>query len=119
MLFAINCTSTSSANEEISQVALHGTLQSVVVLILTYELHTPASQAERDDCYRKKILNSTCIEKKVPLSIWPEMEETLSNYSNGGGKEQFCSLNEFKFEPGVPFEIGAKVEIIALASNDC
>ena len=32
MLFAINCTSTSSANEEISQVALQGTLQSVVVI---------------------------------------------------------------------------------------
>ena len=47
------------------------------------------------------------------------MEETLSNYSRSAGKIQFCSLNEFKLEPGIPFEIGAKVEIIAAPSNDC
>ena len=121
MLFAINCTSTSSSNEETSQVALQGTLQSTVVLILTYELHTPASQAERDDCYLKKILNSTCIEKKIPLSIWPVMEEIMSNYTSayGAGKEPFCSLNEHTQEPGIPFEIGAKVEIIAAPPNNC
>lgn len=72
-----------------------------------------------DDCFIRRILTIKCIERKVPLNIWPEMEETLTNYSNGGGKEQFCSLNGFKHEPGVPFEVGAKVEIIALASNDC
>ena len=34
-------------------------------------------------------------------------------------KEHFCSINEFKFEPGVPFESGAKVDIIGTSENDC
>ena len=119
MLFTINCS--SSENEETSQESLRGILQSTTVLIQTSETFSldHVNVSDLEDCFIRRILSSKCIEKKVPLSIWPEMEETLSNYSNGGGKEQFCSLNEFKFEPGVPFEIGAKVEIIALASNDC
>ena len=121
MLFVINCTSSSSGDDEISEIGMQGTLQSTVVLILTQETHTPASQAERDDCYVKKILNSTCIEKKVPLNIWFAMEEIMSNYTSarGPGKEPFCSLNEHTQEPGIPFEIGAKVEIVAAPPNDC
>ena len=121
MLFVINCTSTSSANEETSEVGMKGTLQSTVVLVLTSETHTPSDQTEKDDCYVKKILNVTCIERKVPISIWPVMEEIRSNYTSawGASKENFCSLNEHTQEPGIPFEIGAKVEIIAIAPNDC
>lgn len=48
------------------------------------------------------------------------MEEIRSSYSSDdASKEHFCSINEFKIELGVPFEIGAKVEIISAASNDC
>ena len=129
VLISISCS--SSENEDTSQNLARGVLQSTTVLIQTSETfsldHVNVSDLEdcfirrilSSKCIEKKILNSTCIEKKVPLNIWPDMEETLTNYSNGGGKEQFCSLNGFKHEPGVPFEIGAKVEIIALSSNDC
>jgi len=121
MLFVINCTSSSSVDDETSELGMQGTLQSTVVLVLTSEAHTPASQAERDDCYVKRILNNTCIERKVPISIWPVMEQIRSNYTSawGAGKEHFCSLNEHTQEPGVPFEVGAKVEIIAAPPNDC
>jgi len=34
-------------------------------------------------------------------------------------KEHFCSINEFKFEPGAPFESGVRVEIIDASENDC
>ena len=33
--------------------------------------------------------------------------------------EQFCYVNENTMQPGVPFEVGAKIEIIGAASNDC
>ena len=119
MLFSINCT--SSADEEISKALVQGVLQDSTVLIYTYDAaSTSSSQSERDDCYVKKILSTACIERKVPLSIWPVMEEIMSNYTSfGGGKEPFCSLNEHTQEPGIPFEIGAKVEIIAAPPNDC
>ena len=119
MLFSISCS--SSENEDTSQDLARGVLQSTTVLIQTSETFSldHVSVSDLEDCFIRRILSSKCIEKKVPLNIWPEMEETLTNYSNGGGKEQFCSLNGFKHEPGVPFEIGAKVEIIALSSNDC
>ena len=121
MLFVINCTSTSSVDDETSEVVMKGTLQSIVVLVLTFETHTPASEGEIDDCYVKRILNQFCIERKVPNSIWPVMEQIRSNYTSARGpaKEHFCSLNEHTQEPGVPFEIGAKVEIIAAPPNDC
>ena len=120
MLFVINCSS-SSSDEEIKQsqaAGMQGVLQSTTVLILSRESSVP-SQAEMDDCYVKKILSTACRKKKVPLSIWTVMEEIMSNYSDNFGKEPFCSLNEFKFEPGVPFEVGAKVEVIGAAENDC
>ena len=117
MLFAINCT--SSTDDEISQAPVKGILQDMVVLILLDEISETVTQSLKDDCYVRKNISNRCIERKVPLSIWPEMEETLSNYSRSAGKVQFCSLNEFKLEPGIPFEIGAKVEIIAAPSNDC
>ena len=120
MVFVINC-STSSSGEEIKQsqaAGMQGVLQSTIVLILSRESSVP-SQAEMNDCYVKKILSTACREKKVPLSIWTVMEEIMSNYSDNFGKEPFCSLNEFKFEPGVPFEVGAKVEVIGAAENDC
>ena len=124
MLFTINCTSTSLANEETSQSSLRGVLQNTVILIQTEEMYFGAiSPQARNECYVKKILSSLCIQRKVPLSIWPVMEEILSSYARGGlgasPKEHFCSINEFKFEPGVPFEVGAKVEIIAASENDC
>jgi len=120
MLFVVNC-STSSSGENINQsqeVGIQGVLQSTTVLILARESSVP-SQSEMDDCYVKKILSTACREKKVPQHIWTEMEEIMSNYSDNFGKEPFCSINEFKFESGVPFEVGAKVEVIGVAENDC
>ena len=122
MLFTINCS--SSEIEETPQVSLRGVLQNTKVLIQTDELYYgDISQKARDDCYVKKILSSACIERKVPLSIWPVMEEILSSSASGGqnmGKKVVtCSINEFKFEPGVPFESGAKVDIIGTSENDC
>ena len=120
MLFLINC-SDSSLDKNVNQsqeMGMQGILQSTKVLILARESSVP-SQSEMDDCYVKKILSTACREKKVPLSIWIVMEEIMSNYSDNFGKEPFCSINEFKFEPGVPFEIGAKVEVIGVAENDC
>ena len=119
VLISISCS--SSENEDTSQNLARGVLQSTTVLIQTSETFSldHVNVSDLEDCFIRRILSSKCIEKKVPLNIWPEMEETLTNYSNGGGKEQFCTLNGFKHEPGVPFEIGAKVEIIALSSNDC
>ena len=118
MLFVINCTSSASGGDETSGVGMQGVLQSTTVLILARESSVP-SQSEMDDCYVKKILSTACREKKVPQHIWTEMEEIMSNYSDNFGKEPFCSINEFKFEPGVPFEVGAKVEVIGVAENDC
>ena len=122
MLFAINCT--SSANEETSQASLRGVLQNTTILIQTEEMYYGAiSPGARDECYVKRILSSVCIERKVPLNIWSVMEEIMSSYARGSlgssAKEHFCSINEFKFEPGVPFEAGAKVEIITASENDC
>ena len=120
MLFSISCSSSETAKTSQEQASLSGVLQSTKVLIQTDETYfSSVSRQELDDCFVRKILSNKCIERKVPLSIWPEMEETLSNYSRSAGKVQFCSLNEFKLEPGIPFEIGAKVEIIAAPSNDC
>ena len=121
MLFSISCSSSENAETSQEQESLSGVLQSTTILIQTDETYSSSyiSKQDSDDCYIRRILSSKCIERKVPLSIWPVMEETLSNYSRSGGKEQFCKLNEFNEEPGVPFEIGAKVEIIALSSNDC
>ena len=121
VLFSISCSSSETAETTQEQASLSGVLQSTKVLIQTDETYSASyiSKQDMDDCYVRKILSSKCIERKVPLSIWPEMEETLSNYSRSAGKIQFCSLNEFKLEPGIPFEIGAKVEIIAAPSNDC
>ena len=120
MLFSISCSSSETAETSQEQASLSGILQSTKVLIQTDETYfSSVSRQELDDCFVRRIISNKCIERKVPLSIWPEMEETLTNYSNGGGKEQFCSLNGFKHEPGIPFEIGAKVEIIAAPSNDC
>ena len=121
MLFSISCSSSENAETAQEQESLSGVLQSTTVLIQTDETFSSSyvSKQDMDDCFIRRILTSKCIERKVPLSIWPEMEETLSNYSRSAGKVQFCSLNEFKLEPGIPFEIGAKVEIIAAPSNDC
>ena len=121
MLFSISCSSSENAETAQEQESLSGVLQSTTVLIQTSETFSldHVNVSDLEDCFIRRILSSKCIEKKVPLNIWPEMEETLTNYSNGGGKEQFCSLNGFKHEPGIPFEIGAKVEIIAAPSNDC
>ena len=107
MLFAINCT--SSTNEETAQISNQGILQDTTVMIQKDELqYGTIPQDDRDSCYVKRIVSDACIERKVPLSIWPSMEEIMSNYSVGGldgtsPKEHFCSINEFKFEPGVPF----------------
>ena len=126
MLFAINCT--SSTDHEISQASVKGVLQDMVVLILLDEIHESVNQNQKDDCYVRKNLSNRCIERKVPLSIWTEMEETLQTYTRDAlkqfvdkysGKEAFCLINEHKQEAGVPFEIGAKVEIIAAAPNGC
>ena len=125
MLFAINCT--SSTDHEISQASVKGVLQDMVVLILLDEISEIVNQSQKDDCYVRKNLSNRCIERKVPLSIWTEMEETLQTYTRidqkfvdkYSGKAAFCLINEHKQEAGIPFEIGAKVEIIALASNDC
>ena len=126
MLFALNCT--SSTDDEISQASVKGVLQDMVVLILLDEISETVNQSQKDDCYVRKNLSNRCIERKVPLSIWTEMEETLQTYTRDAlkqfvdkysGKEAFCLINEHKQEAGIPFEIGAKVEIIALASNDC
>ena len=125
MLFAINCTSISSANEETSQMSNQGILQDTTVMIQKDELqYGTISQDDRDSCYVKRIVSDVCLERKVPLSIWPVIEEIMSNYSVGGldgtsPKEHFCSINEFKFEPGVLFESGARVEIIGASENDC
>ena len=124
MLFTINCTSISSANDEISEVSLRGVLQDTTILIQTEEMYYGAISPEaRNECYVKRILSGVCIERKVPLNIWPVMEEILSSYARGSlgasAKEHFCSINEFKFEPGVPFEAGSKVEIITASENDC
>ena len=124
MLFAINCD--SSTDDEISQVSVNGVLQDTTIMIFTYDTASKSSsQSDRDECYVKRIVSPpACIERKVPLSIWPVIEEIMSNYSVGGldgtsPKEHFCSINEFKFEPGVPFESGARVEIIGASENDC
>ena len=125
MLFAINCT--SSTDDEIYKASVKGVLQDMVVLILLDEISETVNQSQKDDCYVRKNLSNRCIERKVPLSIWTEMEETLQTYTRidqkfvdkYSGKDAFCLINEHKQEAGIPFEIGAKVEIIALASNDC
>ena len=120
MLFAINCD--SSTDDEISQVSVNGVLQDTTIMIFTYDTASKSSsQSDRDECYVKRIVSPpACIERKVPLSIWPVMEQIMSNYTSfGGGKEPFCLINENKQEPGVPFEVGAKVEITATAPNDC
>ena len=121
VLISISCSSSENAETAQDQESLSGVLQSTTVLIQTDETFSSSyiSKQDMDDCFIRRILSIKCIERKVPLNIWPEMEETLTNYSNGGGKEQFCTLNGFKHEPGVPFEIGAKVEIISAAPNDC
>ena len=65
MLFAINCTSTSLANEETSQSSLRGVLQNTVILIQTDEMYYgDISQEARDDCYVKKILSSLFIQRE-------------------------------------------------------
>lgn len=123
MLFAINCA--SSIDEETAQISNQGILQDTTVMIQKDELqYGTIPQDDRDSCYVKRIVSDACIERKVPLSIWSSMEEIMSNYSVGGldgtsPKEHFCSINEFKFEPGVPFESGARVEIIGASENDC
>ena len=125
MLFVINCN--SSTDDEISQAPVKGILQDMVVLILLDEISETVTQSLKDDCYVRKNISNRCIERKVPLSIWTEMEETLLTYTRVdqkfpdkySGKDAFCLINEHKQEAGIPFEIGAKVEIIALASNDC
>jgi len=126
MLFAINCTFAES--EEPPQVSLQGVLQNTVVLILIDEIHENVNQNQKDDCYLRKNLSNRCIERKVPLTIWSEMEETLANYTSfllrevvdkHSGKEAFCLINEHKQGPGVHFEVGSKVEIISLAQNNC
>ena len=125
MLFAINCT--SSTDDEISQAPVKGILQDMVVLILLDEISETVTQSLKDDCYVRKNISNRCIERKVPLSIWTEMEETLLTYTRVdqkfpdkySGKDAFCLINEHKQEAGIPFEIGAKVEIIAAPSNDC
>ena len=116
------------SNNGSSPISMQGILQDMVVLILLDEISETVNQSQKDDCYVKKNLSNRCIERKVPLSIWTEMEETLQTYTRDAlkqfvdkysGKEAFCLINEHKQEAGTPFEIGAKVEIIALASNDC
>ena len=111
-----------------SQVSMQGVLQDTIVLILLDEIYENVNQDQKNDCYVRKNLSNRCIERKVPLSIWTEMEETLQTYTSYtlrqfvdkySGKEAFCLINEHKQEAGVPFEIGAKVEIIGLAPNDC
>ena len=72
-----------------------------------------------DDCFIRRILTIKCIERKVPLNIWPEMEETLTNYSNGGGKEQFCSLNGFKHEPGVLGKLRLLLLLQMIVNGQC
>ena len=120
MLFAISCI--SSLYEKTSQASVHGVLQNTTVMIFTHDTASKSSsQSDRDDCYVKRIVSpGACLERKVPLSIWTTMEEIMSNYTSfGGGKEPFCLINENKQEPGVSFEVGAKVEITAMAPNDC
>ena len=120
MLFVINCN--SSTDDEISQASVKGVLQNTTIMIFTYDTASKSSsQSDRDECYVKRIISPpACLERKVPLTIWPVMEQIMSNYTSfGGGKEPFCLINENKQESGVPFEAGAKVEIIATAPNDC
>ena len=129
MLFSISCSSSETAETSQEQASLSGILQSTKVLIQTDETYfSSVSRQELDDCFVRRIISNKCIERKVPLSIWTEMEETLQTYTRDAlkqfvdkysGKEAFCLINEHKQEAGTPFEIGAKVEIIALASNDC
>ena len=96
-------------------------------MILLDEISETVTQSLKDDCYVRKNISNRCIERKVPLSIWTEMEETLLTYTRVdqkfpdkySGKDAFCLINEHKQEAGIPFEIGAKVEVIAIALNDC
>ena len=120
VLFSINCD--SSTEDEIFETSVNGVLQNTTIMIFTYDTASKSSsQSDRDECYVKRIVSPpACLERKVPLSIWTEMEQIMSNYTSfGGGKEPFCFINENKQEPGVPFEAGAKVEITSTAPNDC
>ena len=120
ILFIIACSSSESTNQSIK-----GVLQDTTVMIQKDELqYGSIPQDARDSCYVKRITSDVCLERNVPLSIWPVIEEILSNYSVGGldgtsPKEHFCAINEFKFDPGITFESGATVEIIGTSENDC
>lgn len=116
VLFVIGCSSTSDSSDDGSSGSSSGNktgvLQDTTVTVNLAELYSKVSEAELKEC-------NQCVERKVPSHIWSVMEETRQNYTQYAGKEAFCLVNDHKNPPGEPFEVGAKVEIIGFAGNDC
>ena len=116
VLFVIGCSSTSDSSDDGSSGSSSGNktgvLQDTTVTVNLAELYSKVSEAELKEC-------NQCVERKVPSHIWAVMEETSQNYTQYAGKEAFCLVNDHKNPPGEPFEVGAKVEIIGFAGNDC
>ncbi|MQG18274.1 MAG: hypothetical protein FI687_00640 [SAR202 cluster bacterium] len=99
-VLVLACGNSSSENST-------GVLQESYVEISSALLYTKESRSD--------VKNSPKIRKDLPPKIWVEMEERRLNYAIHLGKEPFCVVRG----EGIPFESGAKVEIIQLPTNNC
>ena len=113
-LFLVGCSSTSDSDDTSGGSSGLGTgvLQSTTVTVNIAALYSKVSEEELKACVG-------CVERKVPLNLWAVIQETNQNYTQYSGKEPFCLINDHVNPPGEEFEIGAKVEIIGFATNDC
>ena len=118
---ACGTSDSESTTESSASAGKTGTLQEPKVYI--NKLLVGDGNALGGASEKERICNDTvthCVRKKVPHSIWEIMTETIRAYNpESQRKEPFCEINEHKNGPGVPFEIGTRVEIIGSPTNDC